>query len=105
MKEDVVQEAQIFIGEYAQRDAELAFLAHTNVYYELFLQSEDRELALSVSDTVGSHIRSIEVPAKVVIEVSGGVAEATQVPHGVEVQIIDWDNVYADAGAGGGGVL
>jgi hypothetical protein len=29
---------------------------------------------------------------KVVIEVSGGVAEATQVPDGVEVEIIDHDN-------------
>lgn len=31
-------------------------------------------------------------PAKVVIEVLGGVAEVTQQPHGVEVEIIDHDN-------------
>ena len=29
---------------------------------------------------------------KVIIEVSGGVAEVTQCPEGVEVEIIDHDN-------------
>ncbi|MGF7035555.1 putative homoserine dehydrogenase-like protein [Paenibacillus mucilaginosus] len=56
VKEDVVQAAQIFVGEYAQRDAELAFLAHTNVYYELFLQAEEHR---------PYHLTSLETPLSV----------------------------------------
>jgi hypothetical protein len=33
---------------------------------------------------------------KVVIHVSGGVAEVAECPPEVEVEIIDWDNICAD---------
>jgi hypothetical protein len=36
-------------------------------------------------------------PAKVVVEVRGGVAEVTDCPHGIEVEIIDHDNREAAA--------
>jgi hypothetical protein len=33
--------------------------------------------------------------ARVLIEVSGGVAEVTWNPDNVEIEIVDWDNVEA----------
>jgi hypothetical protein len=36
---------------------------------------------------------------KVVIHVSGGVAEVAECPPEVEVEIIDWDNICADEDA------
>lgn len=90
--EDVVQDAEIFTGATAEQDAGQAFLNHTGVSYESFGEAEDRDELLRESDTIGSYIKMVEVPLKVVIEVRGGVADETEVPDGVEVEIIDHEN-------------
>ncbi|MDC0764898.1 hypothetical protein POF51_29695 [Brevibacillus sp. AG] len=90
--EDVVLDPMIFTGECAMEEAKNAFLKHTGVTYEMFLQAAYPDELLNVSDTVGTRISVKAEELSVVIEVSGGVAEATQVPNGVSVKIVDGDN-------------
>jgi hypothetical protein len=56
------------------------------------------------SNALGAAIEAAESPAlaatarpKVVVEVTGGVAEVTTCPDGVDVEIIDHDNLEAEA--------
>ena len=73
-------------------------------------QTPDKEDVLECDDGHGWATHRLEEEAivadKVVISVTGGVAEVVSAPDGVEVEIIDHDNQEADAveqGDGGSG--
>lgn len=55
----------------------------------------------SVSLDTGASRNARVTPASVTIEVRGGVAHVASAPHGVEVEIVDYDNLEAEAEANG----
>lgn len=89
--EDVVQDADVFVGPNAEQEAEEAFLNHTGVTYKAFEDAEDTDELLRPSDTMGSYIKMVDVPVKVKVEVWRGMAEETENPYGIEVEIDDKD--------------
>lgn len=53
---DCVKDPEIFIGNDAEARAANAFLKHTGVEYSSFLQAEDRDELLAISETIGTRI-------------------------------------------------
>ncbi|WP_103108513.1 hypothetical protein [Brevibacillus reuszeri] len=91
VSEDVVYEAEVFVGNNSEAEAMQAFFKHTGVDYREFQSSMDPDELLREGDTIGSYIKIVEFPLQVVIEVYGGIAGVTSSPDGIEVQIIDHD--------------
>jgi len=62
---------------------------------------EDDEKLLEQSDVYYADIHVVpftdEPPQKVVIEVYGGIADVTSCPPGVDIEIIDHDNLAAES--------